>query len=301
MAAGSPRAGVVRRYVESWNEHDPAKVAATLGPGGTYSDPTATNSPLEGPALEEHLRKLFDAFPDLSLEVAVDLPASDAAVSWLMRGTHTGRWNEMPPLGGVLDLRGVDLLKIENGEIRAVERHFDRQTMAQQLGFEVVVQPAPDGVWQLGYSWRATSGSTAAPGAISITWTEARSREEAEELEAVGGLFGAELTEAPGFISVITGGIGTRLFTVAAWESAEAIPPAMRNKLHTGGVKRFHTEDFLGSFGFGVFTTHRAGPVLVRCTSCAALTGRYGLAGSRDGLDGNCSCGQPLPKTPQSW
>jgi hypothetical protein len=56
----------------------------------------------------------------------------------------------------------------------------------------MILQPVPEDVWQLGYSWRATNGSTAAPGAISVTWTEVRSREEAEELEA-----GGRCTDAP--------------------------------------------------------------------------------------------------------
>jgi hypothetical protein len=108
------------------------------------------------------------------------------------------RWrlHGLPPLGGSLALPGVDLVTVENGKIVAVERHFDRQTMAEQLGFQVIVQPGSDGIWQLGYSWRATAGSTAEPGAISLTWTDVRSREEAEQLEAIGGLFGAELTQA---------------------------------------------------------------------------------------------------------
>jgi hypothetical protein len=207
-----------------------------------------------------------------------------------MLGGFTG----CQPLGGSLALPGVDLVTVESGKIVAVERHFDRQTMAEQLGFQVIVQPGSDGIWQLGYSWRATAGSTAEPGAISLTWTEARSQEEAEQLEEIGGLFGAELTEAPGFISVVTGGIGSRLFTIAAWEKEEDIRSALRNRLHTDGVKRFHSEDFLGSFGSGIFTAHRLSPVWVRCTSCAKVA-------TQGQTDGNCTCGKPLTGRPQHW
>jgi steroid delta-isomerase-like uncharacterized protein len=299
MAAASARTAAVKRYFDSWNTREPARVVSALAHRGTYTDPTVMSPPLSELALEGHLRNFIDAVPDVSLEVA-DAPviesqvSSRVAVSWVMRGTHSGRLNGMPPLGGSLSLRGVDLITIEHGQIRAVERHFDRQTMAEQLGFQTIVQPASDDVWQLGYSWRASSGSTAAPGAISITWTEVRSPEEAEQLEEVGSQFGAELTQVPGFISVVTGGVGSRLFTVAAWENADAIPLAMRNKLHTGGVKRFYTDDFLGSFGSGVFSVQHLGPVLVRCTSCARVI-------DLDGFLGDCSCGHPLPEPPQRW
>jgi len=94
----------------------------------------------------------------------------------------------------------------------------------------------------------------------------------------------------------VTGGIGSRLFAIAAWEDEQAIRSALRNKVHTGGVKRFYTEDFLGSFGSGIFTAHRAGPVWVRCTSC----GRLMECDKTDG-HGNCNCGQPLPGPMQRW
>jgi SnoaL-like polyketide cyclase len=104
---------------------------------GTYTDPTVPNTPLSGSALEEHVRVVFS------------VPGSENAPSqrsgqrsrpqrpqwWgrcLMRGTHAGRLHGLPPLGGSLAHPGVDLITVENGKIVAVERHFDRQTMADQ-------------------------------------------------------------------------------------------------------------------------------------------------------------------------
>lgn len=95
-----------------------------------------------------------------------------------------------------------------------------------------------------------------------------RSREEAEQLETIGAAFDAELAKTPGFISVVTGGIGVRLFTIAAWGSDEAIRSAMRNSVHAAGV--------------------------VRCTSCARVM-------QREQTHGDCSCGRPLPGPPQHW
>jgi ketosteroid isomerase-like protein len=308
MAARLHRMAEVRRYFDSWNARDPTGVLAAFAPGGTYTDPTGT-TPLSGSALEEHVRALFFAFPDLSFEVTsarvVDsgLGGPGVVVPWLMRGTHTGplaryfplsSYSVLPPSGGSLALPGVDLIGVKDGKIAAVERHFDRQTMAEQLGFQVIVQPETDGMWQLGFAARATGGSTAMPGAISLTWADVRSAEEAEQIDEIGGQFGTELTEAPGFISVVTGGIGRRVFTIAAWEDEQAIRSALRNKLHAGGVKLFYTKDFLGSFGSGIFTAHRIGPVLIRCTSCVRVM-------EWEKTDGICKCGQPLPGPLQRW
>ncbi|SRR5216683_1322988 len=299
----------VRRYFDAWNARDPTGVLGDFARGGTYTDPSVTRPALSGSALEEHARALFVAFPDLSFEVATawamdgGLNGPDVVVRWLMRGTHTGplegyisssSYSVLPPSGGSLALPGLDLFTVEAGKIAAVERYFDRQTMAEQLGLQVIVQPDSDGMWQNGFAARATRGSTAVPGAISLTWADVRSAEESELIDEIGGQFGTELTEAPGFISVVTGGIGSRLFTIAAWEDEQAIRIALRNKVHTAGVKRFYSEDFLGSFGSGVFTAHRVGPVLVRCTSCARVM-------EWEKTDGNCNCGQPLPGPLQRW
>jgi len=291
----------VARYYDAWNARDPASVVAALKPGGGYTDPTVSDPPLSGLSLEEHAEALFLAFPDLHFDVTQTASFDGAnnsagyAVRWLMSGTHSERLQGLPALGKSLALPGVDVITADDdGAILTVERHFDRQTMAEQLGFQVIVQPASDDVWQLGYAWRATAASTAIPGAISMTWTNARSLEEAERLEEIGTVFGAELTEVPGFISVIAGGIGNRLFTVAAWENEDAIRSALRSKLHTHGVRLFHNEDFLGSFGSGIFTAQRITPTWVRCTSCARVV-------QEAEANGNCTCGQPLSDPRARW
>jgi steroid delta-isomerase-like uncharacterized protein len=311
MAVPLHRMTEVTRYFDAWNARDLTGVLAAFTHGGTYTDPTVTSPPLSGSALEEHAQALFVAFPDLSFEVATaqamdgGLNGPEVVVRWLMRGTHAGplegyfpasSYSVLPASGGSLALPGVDVLTVEDGKIAAVERYFDRKTMAEQLGFQVIVQPDTDGMWQLGFAARATGGSTAVPGAISLTWTDVRSTEEAGQIGEIGGQFGAELTDALGFISVVTGGIGSRLFTIAAWEDEHAIRSALRNGVHAGGVKRFYTEDFLGSFGSGIFTLHRVGPVWVRCTSC----GRLNECERADG-NGDCNCGHPLPGPLQRW
>ena len=309
MGAALRQMAEVRRYCDSWNTRDLEGLLAAFAPGGTYTDPAVTGPPLSGPTLEAHARALFVAFADLSFEV-VSAGAMNGGpdnrgvvVRWLMRGTHSGPleqyfpssgYSVLPPSGGALALPGVDLLTVTDGQIVAAERHFDRQTMAEQLVFQVIVQPDTDGMWQNGFAARATGGSTAVPGAISLTWADVRSSEEAGLIDEIGGQFGTELTEAPGFISVVTGGIGSRLFTIAAWEDEQAIRTALRNKLHAAGVKRFYTKDFLGSFGSGIFTAHRVGPVLVRCTACARVM-------EQEKADGTCSCGQPVPGPLQRW
>jgi steroid delta-isomerase-like uncharacterized protein len=285
-------------YFEAWNAHDAAAVTAALADGGTYADPV-TQSPLTGPALAKHVRALVAAFPDLSFEVVSSVPPDAAAdgtmvVQWLMRGTNTGPWNGQPPTGRPVAVRGVDVFTVTAGEITSAEGYFDRQGLAEQLGFQMRPLPLVAGPFQFGYAVRASAGRGTVPGAFSLTWIDARSQHEADEVKLTAAAVAAELAREPGFLSWVGMEIGSRLYTITAWESPDAVRAVMRNSTHLAAVKRFLTEDFCAAGSTGVWSVHHLNAVSVRCPSCAQLTDRAQPAGS-------CACGQPLPPMPESW
>ena len=290
----------VEPYFSAWNARDADAIVAAFAEGGTYTDPTVTGTPLSGAAIAEHVGGLFTAFPDLSREnlnaQLVNGDASDCTVvvRWLMRGINTGPLREWSPSGRSVALRGADFISFANGKITSVDSYFDRQTMAEQLGFQVIVQPDEEGPWQLGYAYRTTTGSKQAAGAVALTWMDVRSDAEARHVEALGDEVAAELMKVPGFISLVGAGIGSRLFTITAWESADGIRETMRNIPHANAMKHFFTQDFAAAAGTGVWSAHSLNPVWVRCTACAKLTD---LAQA----DGTCTCGQPLPQPPERW
>lgn len=290
----------VECYFNAWNTGDAEGVAAVFAPGGSYTDPTVTGPPLSGAALAEHVGVLVAGFPDLSFEMlgaqAVDGGPSGGTVvvRWLMRGSHTGPLGAWPATGCSVAVRGAEFITVTGGKLGSVERYFDRQTLAEQLGLQVIVQPDADGPWQHGYAYRATAGSTQAPGAVSLTWIDVRSDEEAAQVEALGDQVAAELLKTPGFISLLGGGIGHRLYLITAWESLDVAREAMRNSPHTAAVKRFFTEDFGAAVGTGIWSVHHLNPLWVRCHACAQVT-------DRARANGACPCGQPLPEPPQRW
>jgi len=285
-------------YFSAWNARDADGVVAAFAEGGTYTDPAVTGPPLSGAAIAEHVGALFTAFPDLSLEMlSTQLLNGDASdctvvVRWLMRGTNTGPLREWSASGRSVALRGADFISVASGKITSVDSYFDRQTMAEQLGFQVIVQPDEEGPWQLGYAYRTTAGSRKAAGAIGLTWIDVRSEEEARHVEALGDDVAAELRKVPGFISLVGAGIGSRLFTVTAWESADGVRETMRNIPHASAMKHFFTQDFAAAVGTGVWNAHHLNPVWVRCTACAKLADQAEAGGI-------CSCGQSLPEPPE--
>ena len=148
--------------------------------------------------------------------------------------------------------------------------------------------------FQFGYAVRASAGSSKVPGAFSLTWLDARSEREAEEIKLTAAVVAAELTQEPGFLSWMGMEIGSRLYTITAWESQDAVRAIMRNGTHLAAVKRRLTEDFAAAGSTGVWSAQHVNGVLVRCPSCARLTDRT--------QDGDlCACGQPLPQMPEYW
>jgi len=300
MTASLPGLTQVQPYFNAWNAHDPAAVAAIFAPGGTYTDPTVTGPPMSGAALAEHARTLFAGFPDLSFEllsahpVDADFGGGRVVVRWLMRGTNTGPLLGWPPSGRSVALKGVDVITVAAGQMESVESYFDRQTLAEQLGLQVIVQPDTDGAWQLGYAYSMTAGHAMDPGAIGVTWIDVRSRDEADQIEGLGDLVAAELMKAPGFISMLGAGVGNRLYTITAWESADAARQTMRMSPHASAMKHVFAQDLGAAVGTGVWAAHHLNPLWVRCTSCARLT-------DRAQANGTCTCGQPLPESPHHW
>ena len=284
----------VEPYFKAWNAHDPEGVVAALADGGTYTDPTVTGTPLAGAQIAEHARALLAAFPDLTFEVLSAQHAGDGThvARWLMRGTNTGPLRGQFPTGRRVALAGVDIITLAGGKIGSVQGYFDRQTMAEQLGLQVIVQPHAIGPFQFGYAVRAAGGSQKVPGAVGMTWLDARSEEEIQQVRDLTVQIVAELTTAPGFIGWLGVVIAGRMYTITTWETEDAARAVMRTSAHQQAVKRLFTEDFTASAATSVWVPHHINALRARCTSC-------GLLSDLAQRDGSCGCGQPLP--PAHW
>jgi steroid delta-isomerase-like uncharacterized protein len=286
-------------YFAAWNAHDPEAVAAAFAEGGTYTDPTVTGAPLCGPALAEHARALFAGFPDLSFEILGAQPGdggADGAVvaRWVMRGTNTGPLRGLAPTGRPVALAGVDVITVTGGKIGSVEGYFDRQTLSEQLGLQMRALPPAAGPFQFGYAVRAASGRTTIPGAVSLTWIDVRSEQEAEQVKLAAAAVAAELGSEPGFISWLGVEIASRLYTITAWENADAVGALQRGTAHKDAMRQFYTQDLGAAAATGVWRVHHLNPVQVRCPSCAQMT-------APAGANGACACGQPAPESPPYW
>jgi len=286
---------VAQTYLDAWNRRDPAAIVSTFADEGTYRDP-ATERALRGAAIGAYASELFTAFPDLSFEATDVRLVGDGVVvaRWIMRGTNAGPFRGAPPTGRAVALPGLDVIVVQGDRVTAVEGYFDRLTTLKQLGLQVVVQPYRVGPVSFGTSVHVDSGRRGQPGAFSVTWIDARSDEEAEQVQEVTRTrIIPQLVTLDGFLGLLAMRVGHRLYTVTAWER-----PDQPRRLLGDGAHRAASQRFLGgglglAGQFGVWTLHHGSHVLVRC-SCGEMV---------DVNEGSktCVCGQPAPPEPAQW
>ena len=145
-----------------------------------------------------------------------------------------------------------------------------------------------------GYSMRLSSGNPNPPGCIALTWIAGKDEAERDRIRAHAKRNVADFLEEPGFISIVTGFIGLRGFTVTAWETEDAMRAALA-KHHAEAMRELFAENFVASVWTSVWTPTRMNRIWVRCTSCGAL---------EDVNDDHRHCSQcsaELPVRPMFW
>jgi steroid delta-isomerase-like uncharacterized protein len=87
-------------------------------------------------AIKDFFSEIFAAMPDAETTL-VRIVAGDqiAAVEWRMSGTFTGGpFQGVDPTDKPVEVRGVDLLEIEDGEIAANTAYYDGMAVTRQFG-----------------------------------------------------------------------------------------------------------------------------------------------------------------------
>ena len=283
-----------RRYVAAWNARDAARLAETFRPGGTYEDPN-TGGPIGTGPLGHYAGALWTAFPDLTFEEVDyrETAPGEIVFRWIMRGTNRGSLRGLPPTGATVALPGCDFITACDDGLQRVQGYFDRTTLMEQLGAQIVVQPHAVGPVRFGVCSSVRSGNPAMPGAVSLTMIEARTDDEVQQIRDTSRRIMLQLSAMPGFLSFQGAVIGRRLTTVTLWESREAQRQVMREANH----KQAASDMFAGSVGAAFhassWTLERVGELWRRCEACGEL---------RDArTQTTCACGADAGTLPALW
>jgi steroid delta-isomerase-like uncharacterized protein len=100
-------------------------------------------------SLKQYVSTVRMAIPDLQCTVEDQIAEADRVViRWTARGTHTGKYQGIPPTGKQVTMTGMSFARIANGKIVESWTNSDALGMLQLLG----VVPAPGQVDRSGES-----------------------------------------------------------------------------------------------------------------------------------------------------
>ncbi|MEZ4442368.1 MAG: hypothetical protein R3B72_24960 [Polyangiaceae bacterium] len=133
-----------------------------------------------------------------------------------------------------------------------------------------LAEPIEGGGAQYGYAMRVASDNPRPPGVVALTWIAGKDDAERERIRAHAKQNVQDFLAEPGFISIVTGFIGLRGFTVTAWEDEAAMKRAL-GKHHAQAMRELFGEDFVASVWTSVWTASRINRIWVRCPACASL------------------------------
>ena len=157
-----------------------------------------------------------------------------------------------------------------------------------------LAEPIERGPARFGYAMRIASDNPNPPGVIALTWIAGKDASERERIRAHAKQNVQDFLQEPGFISIVTGFIGLRGFTVTAWQDEDSMKRAL-GRHHAVAMAELFSEDFVAGVWTSVWTPARINSIWVRCQSCSSL---------EDVSDDHrqCTrCDHELPQRPAFW
>jgi steroid delta-isomerase-like uncharacterized protein len=130
------RDALMHVYLDAWNSHDPAAVAAFFAPDGVYDDRGA-GSVLRGTdEIREHVVSVLAAFSDLRFELVRAAHGADfTAAEWRASMTHTGELEGLKASGRSVTSAGVDVATLDaEGRIARLVSYYDGAQIMRDLG-----------------------------------------------------------------------------------------------------------------------------------------------------------------------
>jgi steroid delta-isomerase-like uncharacterized protein len=136
-----PAAGDGRRVLEAWlaawNSHDAQNLGQLMTDDVVYFDAgfAGVQHGREA-ALERGVWVFLRGVPDLHWELRSEPIVGRDAVAWVWRlsGTHTGTCGGIRATQQRLQLKGVSLMRLRNGQVAEVSSYYDSLTLNRQLG-----------------------------------------------------------------------------------------------------------------------------------------------------------------------
>lgn len=284
---------LAQRYFTAWNDRDGDAIAACFARDGEYSDPLAGDH-LTGDAIAAYARSIWEAFPDLQIQVihSSNCGRGSIVAQWIIRGTHAGVFRGHAPTGRALSLAGASFIRQGDGGVTSAQSYFDTGAIRRQLELGVGTSVAI-GPFSFGSATRVRSGRKSEPRALTVTRLGDRRNCSPAQLREAGFELAQDLLGRPGFIGMVSASMGDELVTVAAWDGLEAAEQ-QRDRRHSEVMAQWLPPDSATQGVTSIWVPAERHEAWVRCASCGDMSSPQGALDS-------CHCGARLPEPPATW
>ncbi len=126
----------IERAIDAFNDHDADRLMDAMADGATFTDPLEAD--ISGDELHEYTAEIFEAFPDLRLEVDRAITSNDgvAAIEGRYAGTHEGPLGPVPATGNHVAVPTMTVVDVAEDGITSWRDYWDQQAFSEQLGLE---------------------------------------------------------------------------------------------------------------------------------------------------------------------
>lgn len=137
METSVESSSVAEQLLAACNGHRLDIVSQLYAENATHEDVAHGRPKVGGVAIADGLRKFLGWFPDAAWELRSIIAGQghEVAVAYTLTGTLQMPMGPVAPRGQRISLRGIQVLKIENGKIQRSEDYWDATTFQKQLSF----------------------------------------------------------------------------------------------------------------------------------------------------------------------
>lgn len=124
----------IQRAIDAFNDHDADRLLDEMADGATFTDPLEAD--ISGDELHEYTVEIFEAFPDVRLEVDRVITSNDgvSAIEGRYTGTHEAPLGPVPATGNDVVVPTMTVIDVSEAGITSWRDYWDQQAFSEQLG-----------------------------------------------------------------------------------------------------------------------------------------------------------------------